>query len=185
MLSSTWKLIGFSVLVCSFLVAAEAPPLHAQRTVSGRQDASLQQLVRNSGYIFQGTVLSMRRTAPKGPHEVASIAVTFQVDKAVLGARTGQKLTIYEWAGLWTSTDRYRVGEQVVLFLYRPSRLGLTSPVGGTLGRLPIDNQGQVVLNAVQSVSLGLVRPGPAPVRGPVRITTGALGRVVKQARTE
>ncbi|MGA8618051.1 MAG: hypothetical protein WB660_05965 [Candidatus Sulfotelmatobacter sp.] len=62
------------------------------------------------------------------------------------GASIGEKLTIHEWAGLWTRGERYRVGERVLLFLYSPSRLGLTSPVAGAIGRFAIDSEGKIVL---------------------------------------
>lgn len=54
----------------------------------------------------------------------------------------GQSLNIREWAGLWAKGERYRTGERVLLFLYPPSRLGLTSPVGGDLGRFEIEPDG-------------------------------------------
>jgi hypothetical protein len=64
------------------------------------------------------------------------------------GASPGKNLTIHEWAGLWTSGERYRVGEHVLLFLYPPGKLGLTSPVAGAMGRFATDSQGRIVLNA-------------------------------------
>ena len=64
------------------------------------------------------------------------------------GASPGKNLTIHEWAGLWTSGERYRVGEHVLLFLYLPGKLGLTSPVAGAMGRFATDSQGRIVLSA-------------------------------------
>jgi hypothetical protein len=78
--------------------------------------------------------------------------VTFQVEHALRGTTTGQNLTIHEWAGLWTSKEHYRVGERVMLFLYPLSRLGLTSPVAGPMGRFAIDPQGRIKTN-VQNIS--------------------------------
>ena len=72
--------------------------------------------------------------------------VTFEVTEGIRGVRTGQTLVIREWAGLWESGARYRPGQRILLFLYRPSRLGLTSTVGGQMGRFPIDNKGQVMV---------------------------------------
>lgn len=63
------------------------------------------------------------------------------------GTSAGQSLTIHEWAGLWNGGERYRVGERVLLFLYSPSKLGLTSPVAGAMGRFATDSQGRVVMN--------------------------------------
>ena len=39
------------------------------------------------------------------------------------------------------------MGERVLLFLYAPSRLGLTSPVAGTMGRFAMDPQGRIIMS--------------------------------------
>jgi hypothetical protein len=77
----------------------------------------------------------------------ACTTVTFQVENAMRGTFRGRNLTIHEWAGLWTGGERYRLGERVLLFLYSPSKLGLTSPVAGALGKFTMDAQGQVVMS--------------------------------------
>jgi hypothetical protein len=73
--------------------------------------------------------------------------VTFHIEQAMRGAAPGELLTIREWAGLWNSGERYRVGEHVLLFLYSPSKLGLTSPVGGAMGRFAVDSRGMIVVS--------------------------------------
>ena len=70
------------------------------------------------------------------------------------GASAGQSLTIHEWAGLWSGGERYRVGERVLLFLYSPGKLGLTSPVAGSLGRFAIDSRGRIVMSAQHVAAL-------------------------------
>jgi hypothetical protein len=105
------------------------------------------QLVRSAGIIFSGRVTSIGRSRSSGGESPDSTAVTFQVERAMRGASPGQKLTIREWAGLWSSGERYRVGEHVLLFLYSPSKLGLTSPVAGALGRFAVDSQGRIQMN--------------------------------------
>jgi hypothetical protein len=102
-------------------------------------------LIRNSGYIFAGTVKSVERATPKG-NGVATVVINFHVDQGIRGARTGQTLAIREWAGLWESGERYRPGERVLLFLYAPSKLGLTSPVAGPMGRFRIGSDGRIVV---------------------------------------
>jgi hypothetical protein len=72
------------------------------------------------------------------------------------GASAGQSLTIQEWAGLWTGGERYRVGERVLLFLYSPSKLGLTSPVAGGIGKFSVDAQGRIVMNAMQAATVAV-----------------------------
>jgi hypothetical protein len=158
MLSPFWKLFAVAVILISVSrpMVAEDP----SRSEPARADLPDEPylphrhpLIRSSGYIFAGTVKSVERAAPKG-HGVATVVINFHVDQAVRGVRTGQTLAIREWAGLWESGERYRPGERVLLFLYPPSKLGLTSPVGGPMGRFKIDPQGRVILN-----------PGPIGVR--------------------
>jgi hypothetical protein len=106
----------------------------------------LHALSRSSGYIFGGTVVAVERIAPRGRDAVAVMRISFQVDSAIRGVSRGQKLVIREWAGLWQSGERYRPGEHVMLFLYPLSKLGLTSPVGGTMGRFRINPSGRIVV---------------------------------------
>jgi hypothetical protein len=42
----------------------------------------------------------------------------------------------------------------VLLFLYPPSKLGLTSPVAGAMGRFALDSEGSVLIDAQHSASL-------------------------------
>jgi len=107
---------------------------------------NLPTLSRSSGYIFSGTVTKVERIAPSRGDAVAVMRITFQVDGAIRGVSLGQKLVIREWAGLWQSGERYRPGERVMLFLYPPSKLGLTSPVGETMGRFRINPAGRIVV---------------------------------------
>jgi hypothetical protein len=102
-------------------------------------------LTLQSGYIFSGTVKAVKRLTPTSG-SVAVMQITFYVNQGLRGARTGQTLVIREWSGLWQSGDRYSPGERVMLFLYPPSKLGLTSPVGGASGRFPVDPGGKVII---------------------------------------
>ena len=76
--------------------------------------------------------------------------ITLQVEQGFRGARSGQTVSFREWAGLWSTGARYRVGQRVLLFLYSPSALGLTSPVGGEAGRFAIDQSGQIIFSETQ-----------------------------------
>jgi hypothetical protein len=112
------------------------------------QQLIFQQLVHAAGIIFSGRVTFIGRAASTSGQDAASTAVTFQVEHAMRGASAGQNLTIHEWAGLWNSGERYHVGERMLLFLYSPGKLGLTSPVAGALGRFAMDSQGKIVMSA-------------------------------------
>lgn len=95
-------------------------------------------LTQAAGIIFRGTVVSVERVAPTRQNQLETMRICFHVAENLRGTKSRSRFCIREWAGLWTSRDRYRPGEQVALFLYPPSRLGLTSPVGGSEGRFAI-----------------------------------------------
>lgn len=107
---------------------------------------SFHQFARAAGIIFSGTVTQIDRRGPKVGQWVETVAVTFHVENSIRGTAPGRQLTITQWIGLWSSGQRYRVGERVLLFLYPKSKLGLTSWVGGPLGHFAIDRTGQVLL---------------------------------------
>jgi hypothetical protein len=117
------------------------------------QQNVLQQLVRSAGIIFSGRVTFIGHAASSPGPNPASTTVTFQVEHALRGASPGS-LTIHEWAGLWTSGERYRVGERVLLFLYAPGKLGLTSPVAGAMGKFAMDSEGKIVMGAQHVATL-------------------------------
>ena len=100
--------------------------------------------VRAAGMIFSGRVLSISRSIP--PDSTGTVQITFRVESAIRGTRSGQIVRVREWSGLWSGGERYRVGERLVLCLYPASRIGLTSPVGGTAGRYEIDKSGRVMV---------------------------------------
>jgi hypothetical protein len=104
---------------------------------------ALPQIARAAGTIFSGRVTAIA-SVPASSSQVKSVSISFHVDQAIRGVTPGQNLTIFQWIGLWTGGQRYRVGEHVVLFLYPPSKLGLTSCVGGPLGRFSIDSRNQI-----------------------------------------
>jgi hypothetical protein len=107
------------------------------------------EMVRAAGIIFSGHVTSVGEFGVAAGSAPVSTAVTFRVEHALRGVSTGQSLTIHEWAGLWNGGERYYVGERVLLFLYVPSKLGLTSPVSGARGRFAMDSRGRVVMSAL------------------------------------
>jgi len=106
------------------------------------------QFLRAAGMIFSGTVTHIERRPASPGYSVETIAVTFHVESGIRGATPGENLTITQWVGLWSAGQRYRVGERVMLFLYPNSKLGLTSCVGGQLGRFAVDPAGHVLLTA-------------------------------------
>ncbi len=105
---------------------------------------SFPQFARTAGTIFAGTVTRIE-PGPAASSSVATVAITFHVEHPLRGTVPGGSLTILEWLGLWSSGQRYAVGEHVLLFLYPPSKLGLTSAVGGALGQFHLDSAGGIL----------------------------------------
>jgi hypothetical protein len=105
-------------------------------------------VTRGAGIIFSGTVTAIARRSATRATGVETVAITFHVESAIRGTTPGENLTISQWIGLWSGGQRYRVGERVLLFLYPPSKLGLTSTVAGAIGRFTVDPRGRVLLTA-------------------------------------
>lgn len=167
--SSFWKLkllVLLAIPISSVFAVQPLPGSHPGPPSLPNRD----QLAHSSGYIFAGTVKAIERITPSGKRGVATVQITFHIDKAIRGVRAGQTLTVREWAGLWQFGERYRDGERVLLFLYPPSKLGLTSPVGGPMGRFKVDSGGRVVVPR----GIGGRSPDPsarAPLHGKTRIS--------------
>ena len=123
-------------------------PHNQTRYSADRQETHFAEITRPAGAIFAGVVTAVRPTPLVKLNELQTMEISFHVDHAIRGVRAGSILTIHEWAGLWSIGERYRLGEHVLLFLYPPSKLGLTSPVGGALGRFPVDQANLVILKA-------------------------------------
>jgi hypothetical protein len=151
------------------------PPPHKPPAVSP---------LNHAGYIFAGTVKNVRRDAPHAG-AVATMEITFHVDKAMRGVHTGESLVIHEWAGLWQAGERYQPGEQLLLFLYPPSKLGLTSAVGGEAGRFKLDERGQVILDPVHAGTIPKTANTTALLKGKTRVGTSELLRDLKLAGGE
>lgn len=151
---------------------------------------------RAAGMVFAGTVLSVKASAlGRG---VPAIQVKLRVDRAIAGVNAGQILTIREWTGALATRPPMRPGQHVLLLLYSPSWLGLTSPVGGVSGQIALDANGHVRrvwpsvsrTYDVAPVAAGLdERSGSAPRTSgnsaSHEITVAQLERAIRRAREE
>jgi hypothetical protein len=138
-------------------------------------------ITRAAGMIFSGTVTGIAHLPANRTEAIETMAITFHVEQAIRGTKTGQDLTIRQWMGVWTAGQRYQVGEQTLVFLYPPSKLGLTSSVSGTIGRFRIDPAGRVWLSAQQ---LSAFRQDPV-LGGRSRVSFGDFARAVQRANEE
>jgi hypothetical protein len=166
------------IFCLSNLAAAQQSDQLAAEHVLGPQ---WRELSRRAGMIFAGTVI-----APATPHArddqafpratsgtLPAIHLSFRIDNAISGVEPGQALTINEWAGAWSMHRPMRQGQHILIFLYPPSRLGLTSPVGGSQGQIDLDSSGKNVSHAAKNP---LVRDNVSVVQ---------LERAIRSARSE
>ena len=159
----------------SFRKSPLLPGLHE------RSRGSFPEIVRAAGMIFSASVKKVERRPVNAGQAVETIAITLHVEQAMRGATTGEDLTISQWIGLWSSGQRYRIGERVLLLLYPKSKLGLTSCVAGALGRFELDGTGRVLISAHQ---LGMLRRDPV-VGGKSRVGIGDFALAVRHADEE
>lgn len=124
------------------LLATLALPsaLSAQDTAPTPQtiEEALRQMSDAAGVIFTGEVTAIRQRA--GENGASGVVeVDFRVDEAIRGCPAGGTYTLREWAGLWAAGQgRYRVGQRLLMLLHAPGAGGMSSPVGGADGAIPL-----------------------------------------------
>jgi hypothetical protein len=144
-----------------------------QATAARVLGAQWKQMSRRAGIIFVGTVLAGDLPVPTNdefiaapatiPAVLSTIHVSFRVDRGIAGVESGQLLTIHEWGGASSVHRPMNTGQHVLLFLYSPSRLGFTSPVGGASGEVLLDASGKNVAERKPVASFkSLSAPGPS-----------------------
>jgi hypothetical protein len=130
-------------IVLGVLVLAGPAPLPAQGLAPAQTEAAqiaapdtsvgaaLRNLASRAGVVFVGQVTGIQRQG-------GVVEVRFSVQRAVLGP-VGATYTLREWAGLWAAGQpRYAVGQRAMIFLHAPSAAGLSSPVDGMDGIVPL-----------------------------------------------
>jgi hypothetical protein len=145
------RLFALAFVCLASLGVAQLPDQQVAARVLGPR---WKELSRSAGMVFSGTVLSVE-TQPAGKDRpLPLISTKFRVDRAIAGVRSGQVLTVREWAGAWPLHRAMRGGQRLLIFLYPPSRLGLTSPVGGPLGQVVLDSRGEIVRTSAAEAGL-------------------------------
>ncbi len=137
----TWRVILLGALRAWLLCASWMG--FAQGTAPGQPalsvEDSLHTMSARAGIVFIGTVL---RVTHKGGADGASagvVEVDFEVIQAVRGCTSGSVYTLHEWGGLWAPNQfRYQVGETKLMLLHAPGASGMSSPVDGTDGAIPV-----------------------------------------------
>jgi hypothetical protein len=192
---SNFCLSNFSL--SSFAAAQQSDQVIAERVLGPQW----KQLSRRAGMIFAGTVLTAatqtaiaqtvtaqtaapdRGVSAAVPGTTPAVQLSFRVDRAIAGVEQGQILTIHEWAGAWSMHRPMSSGQHILIFLYPLSRLGFTSPVGGSLGQVALDPSGKIVAKSEQKP------PAPIGVRNESANTRSVsvvqLERAIRSARGE
>jgi len=122
-------------LLCSLLALlslfAAATPAFPQAAPDTTIANALSNLGDRAATVFAGEVTAIR---PLG----GVVEIDFRVDQSLKGQPSGA-VTLREWSGLWAAGQpRYRLGERAVIFLNPPGANGLSSPVDGMDGILPL-----------------------------------------------
>jgi hypothetical protein len=118
-----------------------APGWVPDRTVGD----ALRHLGDHAGVAFIGRVqkielppAAQQGIAQQGSAQQGVAAITFEVLQPVVGD-PGPVYTVHEWAGLWTGgRQRYTVGQRALFFFHPVNAAGLTSPVDGMEGIVPL-----------------------------------------------
>lgn len=149
----TGMALAAAVLVDQVVGCMSAPAQQVNRTVTSAfgipatADDLIRQMSQSAGIIFVGEVVAVRRPAGfAGSAQDAAegvIEVDFLVGQAIRGASPHSIYTLREWSGLWTGdADRYRAGRRLLMMLRPPDAAGLTSPVHGFEGAIPLRGTG-------------------------------------------
>ncbi|WP_157466519.1 hypothetical protein [Edaphobacter aggregans] len=136
-LSRCGRLLASLALILSAFAPAQDTASIPQPTPQTIEDA-LHQMSDSAGVIFVGEVIAIRNL-PGENGASGVVEVDFRVDQAVRGPAAGATYTLREWAGLWAGGEpRYRTGQRLLILLDAPGPSGITSPVGGMAGAIPI-----------------------------------------------
>lgn len=104
-------------------------------------EAVLEEMAGRAAVIFVGTVTEVRMPEEGG----GVVAVEFAVSDAVRGV-AGGAYVVREWVGLWRDGARYRAGDRRLMLLHAPGPGGLSSPVDGMDGVIPVGPVGGVAM---------------------------------------
>ncbi len=109
-------------------------PLGGGTAVPAAAATVLKGLAAQAGVIFAGQVLEVRRNDDAG-----YVDVVFAIDQPVRGCAGSKRYVLREWAGLWAEEpQRYKAGRRLLMILTARGPSGMSAPVGGMAGRIPL-----------------------------------------------
>jgi hypothetical protein len=111
-------------------VAQESPASTLPATV----DEALLAMAARAGVIFSGTIVAIDHQDESG-----YVDIRFHIDEAVRNCPQTGFYVLREWSGLWAGgLVRYRVGDRRLMLLHDRGPSGLSSPVNGLDGAIPL-----------------------------------------------
>jgi hypothetical protein len=127
-----WIALGMTIgLLCG---AAHAQSGAGATTVPAGAQAVLLEMATHAAVIFTGQVETIARADANG-----YVDVRFRVNQAVRGVSKTGAYVLREWAGLWSGgAVRYRVGQRYLMLLTGRGTSGMSSPVDGMDGAIPL-----------------------------------------------
>jgi hypothetical protein len=158
MVRKLWRFARLCLVPAVFCVTTSC--VVAQTATTGTSSSSAQtvedalhQMSDMAGIVFVGQIVAVRW--PDSDDGISGVVeVEFLIAQAVRGCAAGSTYVLREWAGLWSGGDqRYRVGQRLLMFLHEPGPGGVTSPVGGMAGAIPIRGAGNAPRSTDASTS--------------------------------
>ena len=114
------------------------PQCHSQQPLPQTVEEALHNLSDAAGIVFLGEVIAIR-PLPGSHGSSGVVEIDFRIDQAIRNCTSNSTYTLREWAGLWAGGDqRYRIGQRLLIFLHTPGPTGISSPVGGMVGAIPV-----------------------------------------------
>jgi hypothetical protein len=145
----------------------EGQPANPYPLPADTAEGVLAQMAAQASIIFVGRVNAVRvPLATAGAGSAGWVEVDFAVEQWLRqpeGWTTSY--VVREWAGLWRDGPRYSVGQRRLMLLHAPGPSGLSSPVDGLNGAIPIVAgviARQPVARAVETANLNGSAVAPA-----------------------
>ena len=109
-------------------------------------EAALRAMSSQAAVMFVGTVTGVRRVEGDGFAAAGVVEVRFAVETGIRGVGDGESYVLREWGGLWSAGERrFTAGSRLLMLLHAPGATGLSSPVGGMDGAIPVTGSSSLV----------------------------------------
>lgn len=123
-------------ITCVLTLFMGIRPSRAQTAAEGMPAATvdaLHAMTQMAAVIFAGRVVAIRQPQRAG----GAVEIEFAVEDAIRGV-SGGTYVLREWGGLWSGAQMFHVEQRYLMLLHGPGPAGLSSPVGGADGAIPI-----------------------------------------------